>query len=130
MDYKSNQNVVYSCKYHVVWCPKFRRPVLINGVDERLKEILRGVVAETQSELIELEVMPDHVHLLVEVDPQFGIHKFVKLAKGRSSRFLRSEYPGLRSRLPTLWTHSYFVSTVGGSPLSVVKQYIETQKRV
>jgi putative transposase len=130
MEYKSNRNVVYSCKYHVVWCPKFRRPVLTAVVDERLKEILRGVVSETQSELIELEVMPDHVHLLVEVDPQFGIHRLVKLAKGRSSRLLRQEFPRLKSRLPTLWTNSYFVSTVGGSPLSMVKQYIENQKRV
>jgi putative transposase len=130
MDYNSNHNVIYSCKYHVVWCPKFRRPVLVEGVDERLKAILRDVVAETRSGLIEVEVMPDHVHLLVEVDPQFGIHKFVKLAKGRSSRLLRQEFPKLRSRLPTLWTNSYFVSTVGGSPLAVVKQYIENQKRV
>jgi putative transposase len=99
-------------------------------VDERLKEILRGVIAETRSELIELEVMPDHVHLLVDVDPQFGIHKLIKLAKGRSSGFLRREFPWLKSRLPTLWTHSDFVSTVGGSPLSVVKQSIENQKRV
>lgn len=130
MEYKSNRNVVYSCKYHVVWCSKFRRPVLISGVDAQLKEILRDVVAETESELIELEVLPDHVHLLVEVDPQFGIHKFVKLVKGRSSRFLRQEFPRLRSRLRTLWTNSYFVSTIGGSPLAVVKQYIENQKRV
>jgi putative transposase len=130
MEYKSNRNIVYSCKYHVVWCPKFRRPVLVEGVDERLKMILRDVITETQSELIEVEVMPDHVHLLVEVDPQFGIHRFIKLAKGRSSRLLRQEFPKLRSRLPTLWTNSYFVSTVGGSPLAVVKQYIENQKRV
>lgn len=130
MAYKSNRNVVYSCKYHVVWCPKYRRPVLVNGVDSRLKTIIAEVVAETRSELIELEVMPDHVHLLVEVDPQFGIHKLVKAIKGRSSRLLRDEFPPLRSRLPTLWTNSYFVSTVGGSPLAVVKQYIENQKRV
>jgi len=130
MKYKTNRNVVYSCKYHVVWCPKYRRSVLTAGVDQRLKEILEDVIVETRSELIEREVMPDHVHLLVEVDPQFGIHKLIKLAKGRSSCFLRREFPWLRSRLPTLWTHSYFVSTVGGSPLSVVKQYIENQKRV
>jgi putative transposase len=130
MEYKSNRNVVYSCKYHVVWCPKFRRPVLVDGVDERLKEILRDVAAEMRSGLLGMEIMPDHVHLLVEVDPQFGIHRFVKLAKGRSSRLLRLEFPWLRSRLPTLWTNSYFVSTVGGSPLTVVKQYIENQKRV
>lgn len=104
MEYKSNRNVVYSCKYHVVWCPKYRRRVLLNGVDERL-------------------------HVLVEVDPQFGIHSLVKQMKGRSSRLLRAEFPWLRNRLPTLWTNPYFVSTVGGSPLAVVKQYIENQKR-
>src|SRR2546421_11619362 len=78
----------------------------------------------------ELEVMPDHVHLLVEVDPQFGIHRLVKLIKGRSSRYLRLEFPSLTTRMPSLWTNSYFVSTVGGAPLSVMKQYIENQKHV
>jgi putative transposase len=130
MDLKSNHNVVYSCKYHIIWCPKYRRPVLVEGIDERLKAIIRDVAAETRSEVIELEVMPDHVHLLVEVDPQFGIHRFIKLAKGRSSRFLRQEFPWLRSRLPTLWTNSYAVLTVGGAPLAVIKRYIENQKRV
>ncbi|WP_083517093.1 IS200/IS605 family transposase [Alicyclobacillus shizuokensis] len=130
MEYKSNRNVVYSCKYHVVWCPKYRRKVLVNGVDERLKEILRAVAEERRVVIIEMEVMPDHVHLLVEVDPQFGIHRLVKLMKGRSSRILREEFPWLRSRLPTLWTNSYFVSTVGGAPLAVIKQYIEQQKHV
>ena len=94
MELKSNNNVVYSCKDHVVWCPKYRRPVLVEGVDERLKTIIRDVAAETRSEVIELEVMPDHVHLLVEVDPRFGIHRFLKLAKGRSSRFLRKSSLG------------------------------------
>jgi len=72
--------------------------------------------------------MPDHVHLLVEVDPQFGVHKLVKAIKGRLSRLLRQEFPYLRSRLPTLWTNSYFVATVGGAPLSVIKGYVENQK--
>jgi putative transposase len=130
MDLKSNNNIVYSCKYHVVWCPKYRRPVLVEGIDERLKAILREVADETRSEILQMEVMPDHVHVLVEVDPQFGIHRFVKLAKGRSSRFLRQEFPKLRSRLPTLWTNSYCVCTVGGAPLAIIKQYIENQKRV
>lgn len=130
MRYKSNRNVVYSCKYHVVWCPKYRRPVLVNGVDGRLKDIIRETCAEIHAELIEMEVMPDHVHLLVEVDPQYGIHRAVRLIKGRSSRLLRDEYPWLKSRLPTLWANSYFVSTVGGAPLKTVRQYIENQKHV
>jgi putative transposase len=127
---KSNNNVTYSCTYHVVWCPKYRRQVLVDGIDERLKQILRDVADETMCDLIELEVMPDHVHVLVDVDPQFGIHSLVKRMKGRSSRLLRQEFPRLKSRLPTLWTNSYFVATVGGAPLSVIKQYIENQKSV
>jgi putative transposase len=128
--YKSHNNVVYSCKYHVVWCPKYRRSVLVNGVDTQRKEIIQSVCAESRAEIRDLEVMPEHVHLLVEVDPQYGIHRLVRAIKWRSSRLLRQEYPWLRSRLPTLWTTSYFVSTVGGAPLEVVKQYIENQKRV
>jgi putative transposase len=126
--YKSNLSVVYSCKYHVIWCPKYRRSVLVQGVDVRLKEIIQDVATECMSEILELEVMPDHVHLLVEVDPQFGIHKLIKLMKGRSSRAIREEFKWIKSRLPTLWTNSYFVSTIGGAPLEVVKQYIEQQK--
>ncbi|PWI56775.1 IS200/IS605 family transposase [Sulfoacidibacillus thermotolerans] len=124
MEYKSNHNVVYSCKYHVVWCPKYRRRVLTSEVEERLKAILREVAEERQADIIELEVMPDHVHLLVEVDPQFGIHRLIRLMKGRSSHHLREEFPWIKKRLPTLWTNSYFVSTVGGAPLAVIKQYM------
>ncbi|MEG3971963.1 IS200/IS605 family transposase [Microcoleus sp. T2B6] len=130
VNYKSNKNVVYSCKYHIVWCPKYRRKVLIEGVDTRLKEILLEVATEFNSELIEMEVMPDHVHLLSECDPQFGIAKLIRYMKGRSSRYLRQEFPWLKSRLPTLWTNSYFIATVGGAPISVIKQYIENQKNV
>lgn len=128
--YKNNNNVVYSSKYHIVFCPKYRRPVLVGVVADRLREILSGVCSEHRCELFEMEIMPDHVHLLLEVDPQFGAHRLVKLLKGRSSRFLRSEFPHLKSRLPTLWTNSYFLSTVGGAPLAVIKRYIENQKSV
>lgn len=126
--YKSNNNVVYSCKYHVVWCPKYRRKVLIDKVAEQLKELIISICADCQVELIEMEVMPDHVRLLVDVDPQFGVHTLVKRIKGKTSRILRSEYPHLCTKLPTLWTNSYFVSTVGGAPLEIVRQYIESQK--
>jgi len=104
--------------------------VLVVGIDEQLKQILRDVAVETGCDLIELEVMPDHVHVLASVDSRFGIHSLVKWMKGRSSRLLRQEFPKLKSRLPTLWTNSYFVATVGGAPLSVIKRYIEKQKSV
>lgn len=128
--FKSNHNVTYSCKYHIVWCPKYRRKVLIHGVDERLKQIILEIANEFKAEIIEMEVMPDHVHLLIEVDPQFGVAKLVRYMKGRSSRLLRQEFSWLKSRLPTLWTNSYFVATVGGAPLSTIKQYIQDQKNV
>jgi len=127
---RSNNNVVYRCTYHVVWCPKYRRPVLVSDVGDRLKQIIREVCEERGAPIVELETMPDHVHLLVSCDPQFGIHRLVKLAKGRSSRLLRQEFGHLRSRLPTLWTNSYFVATVGGATLEVVKQYVENQRNV
>ena len=130
VDYKSNKNIVYSCKYHVIWCPKYRRKVLINGVDNHLKNIVKEVCHESLADLLEIEVIADNVHIMVEVDPQFGIHKLIKRIKGRSSRILRKEYKFLRSRLPTLWSNSYFVTTLGGAPLEIIKQYIKDQKNV
>ena len=130
MRYKSNNNVVYSCKYHVVFCPKYRRPVLVDGVDVRLKELIVETCKRLNVEIIEMEIMPNHVHLLMDVDPQYGVHKAIKQIKGYSSRILRQGFPCIKSRLPSLWTNSYFVSTVGGAPLAVIKQYIENQKKV
>jgi len=128
MKYKSNNNIVYSNKYHVVWCPKYRRKVLVGDVELRLKDIVKEVCLEKEAELFEIECDKDHVHLLVEVDPQYGIHRLIKQMKGRSSRLLRQEFKHLTTKLPTLWTNSYFVSTVGGAPLEQVKIYIQNQK--
>lgn len=125
---RSNNNVAYRCTDHVVWCPKYRRKVIGGRVEQRLKEIIAEVRAERRATIVEVETMPDHVHLLVEVDPQFGIHRLVKQVKGCSSRLLRAEFPHLKSRLPTLWTNSYFVATVAGATLDVVKRYVEDQR--
>lgn len=130
MNYKSKNKVVYSCKYHVVWCSKYRRKVLTDGIDTRLKELIQSICTEIDAEIFELEIQPDHVHLLLEVDPQYGINKAVRHIKGTTSHILRSEFPSLKSRLPTLWTTAYFVSTVGNTPLSEIRQYIEDQKGI
>ncbi len=127
---RSNNNVVYRCTFHVVWCPKYRRKVIGGATDVRLKEIIREVCAERGAPIVDLETMPDHVHLLVSCDPRYGIHRLVKQIKGRSSRLLRDEFPYLKSRMPTLWTNSYFVATVGGATLEVVKRYVENQRNV
>lgn len=126
---KQNRNVVYDCKFHVVWCPKYRRKVLRGEIEERLIVLIKEAIEKNKSELIALEIMPDHVHLLVGVDPQFGIHRLVKNIKGRTSKYLREEFPKLKTQMPSLWTNSYFVSTVGGAPLETIKHYIEAQKK-
>ena len=125
---RSDNTVVSICRYHVVFCPKYRRAVLTTPIDERLKVILAEQIERWGQELIEMEVLPDHVHLLVGCDPQFGLHRLVKLLKGYSSHALRAEFPALKRRLPSLWTNSYFVSTVGGVTLETLKRYVESQK--
>lgn len=127
-EYRSNRNIVFDCHYHVVWTPKYRRPVLEGAVGERLKVIAQEVCAEHDVLVGAFEVMPDHVHALLSVDPQLGVHRIVKRIKGRSARLLREEFPSLKSRLPSLWTNSYFVATAGGAPLEVIRQYVERQK--
>ena len=126
--YKSNNNIVFSCKYHIVWCPKYRRKVLVGDVEKRLKEIINELALELNVEIIEMETDIDHIHILIDIDPQFGVMKFIRLAKGRSSKLLRDEFHHLKTKLPTLWTNSAFISTVGGAPLEIVKQYIENQQ--
>ena len=125
---RSNNNVVFICRYHVVFCPKYRRKVLTPPIDTRLKTILAEQIECWEQELIELEVRPDQVHLLVGCDPQFGIHRLVKLLKGYSSHVLREEFPALKRRLPSLWTNSYFVATTGGVTLETLKRYVQNQK--
>ena len=93
-------------------------------------QIIREVCQEHGASVLRLEEMPDQMHLLVECDQQFSIHRLVRLMKGRSSRLLRQKFPQLKTRMPSLWTNSYYVSTAGGAPLSVIKEYIENQKHV
>lgn len=125
---RSNANIVFNCHYHVVWCPKYRRKVLVSPIDERLKVLIQENVEKWGQEFVQVEVMPDHVHLLVGCDPQFGIHRLIKFVKGATSHQLRQEFPVLKRKLPSLWTSSYYVGTTGGVTLETVKRYVENQK--
>ncbi len=126
--YKSNGRMVYSCQYHVIFCPKYRRRVLSEDIACRLKELLSAKQEEYGYELLEAEVMTDHVHLLIDVNPRVGVYAVVTKIKGYTSRTLREEFPHLKSRLPSLWTLAKFISSVGSVSLEVVKKYIEEQK--
>ena len=126
--YAKNAGAVFNLKYHVVWCPKYRRPVLVPPIDEWLRDIFNQVAAEHGFLLHTVEVMPDHVHLFVEADPTRSVAEIVNRFKGPSSRFLRQEFPSLRSRLPTLWSRTYYAGTVGHVSEATVRKYIESQK--
>ena len=128
--YKTDNHLVYSCQYHVIFCPKYRRSVLEDGIEKRLKELILDKEREYGYEVLDMEVLPEHVHLLLDVNPKIGIFRVVNQIKGYTSHELRKEFPSLKSRLPTLWTQSKFISTVGAVTIEVVKKYIEEQKGV
>ena len=126
--YRTTETTMYCCRYHVIFCPKYRRKVLINGIDERFKEIVLSMQEEQNFYVIEMEVMPDHVHLLLDVDPTIGINTIVSRIKGKTAHILTREFPEINRRIPTLWTRSKFIATVGSISLDVVKEYIKSQK--
>jgi putative transposase len=126
--YAKNAGAVFSLKHHIVWCPKYRRSVLTHPIDARLKALFAEIAAEHGMRLHAVEVMPDHVHLFVASDPTLCVAEIVNRFKGRTSRVLRQEFPSLRSRLPTLWSRSYFAATVGAVSENTITGYIEAQK--
>ena len=126
--YTSNSHCVFNLGYHIVFCPKYRRKVLVDGVDERLKILLQQKADELGITLENMEVMPDHVHLFIRSKPTYAIHFVINQLKGYSSVCFRKEFPWLRSRLPSLWTRSYFVESVGHISEETVRKYIENRK--
>lgn len=127
-EYKTTRTLVYSCQYHVIFCSKYRRKVLQEGIDERFKQLVLEKQEEYNYLVLEMEVMPDHVHLLLDTCPADNINLIVSRIKGYTAHELRQEFPSLVSRIPSLWTRSRFISTVGSVSLEVVKRYIEDQK--
>ncbi|GAA3254577.1 IS200/IS605 family transposase [Streptomyces labedae] len=118
---------VYDLGLHVVWCPKYRRPVLAGQVAARLEELVRQKADERVWEIVTLDVKPDHVHLFVRHDPKSSASYVVNQFKGFTSRALREEFPHLRSQLPTLWSSSYFAASAGAVSAGTVRRYIDTQ---
>lgn len=126
MDYKHNRTSITMINYHIVFCPKYRRHLLVGKIKERLEEIMKNVALENGWEITAKEVLPDHVHLFVSANVKSKPESVVKRFKGRSSRYLRKEFPELL-KMPTLWTRSYFLSTAGNVSASTIKKYIEQQ---
>lgn len=128
--YAKNAGAVFSLKVHLVWCPKYRRQVLTDAVAARLDALLRAKAAELEMIVHALEIMPDHVHLFLEFDPRWSVAEIVNRLKGYTSRVLRQEFVSLRTRLPTLWSRSYYAGTIGHVSERTVRAYIEAQKGI
>ena len=119
---------VHNVAYHLIWCPKYRRAVLIGDVEKRLKQLLKQKAKENDWKIETMEIMPDHVHIFVKANPVASPHWIVQQFKGFSSHQLRNEFPKLKSKLPTLWTRSYYCESVGHISEDTIKKYIEDQK--
>ena len=124
-----SNKAVFNIGYHLIWCPKYRRPVLTGEVEQRLKALLNLKAGEIGLSIEALEILPDHLHLFVKCSPVHSPHFIVQQFKGYTSRILRQEFHQLRTRIPTLWTRSYYCESCGHISERTVKKYIEDQKK-
>jgi len=126
--WKTSKTAVYNLSYHLIWCPKYRRSVLTDGVEEKLEELLYLKAQQINIEIIEANIMPDHVHLFIKAGPNLAPQFVVNQLKGYTSRLLRQLFPKLKSRLPTLWTRSYYIDSVGKLNEYTIRKYVQNQK--
>lgn len=129
MKYKTDKQVVFACRYHVVWCVKYRRRILTDAVCDRLKELITRECREMGIDLSDIRISDDHVYLQLDMTPLLHIHKVVKALKARSSHVLREEFAEVRSRLPSLWTNAYFVSTCQEGLQEAAREFIVSQPK-
>ena len=126
--YNQSETSVHFMGYHFVWCPKYGKKVLTGKVEERLKQLINAKAKTMGCEILALEIMPDHVHLFIQGNPIMTPNKLIGSIKGFTSHELRQEFKELRTRLPTLWSRSYFVSTHGHVSEATIRRYIDEQR--
>lgn len=126
--WKHSNTCIFNLGYHIIWCPKYRRKVLVDDIAIDLKGLLLEKADEIGIQIESMEVLPDHLHLFVKSPPTLAPHHIVQQLKGYTSRILRTKYKSLRSRLPTLWTRSYYCESIGHISEDTIQRYIEDQK--
>ena len=125
--YKSSRHTIWACDYHIIWCTKYRKQVLTSQIQERLKELIIEKQIDYNYQLTAIEMMPEHIHLLVSIEPKYSVTDIVGKIKGYTSFMLRREFFGLK-RIRSLWTSSKFIASTGGVTLDALKEYVEGQK--
>jgi len=129
MDSKRTRHAAYNINFHFVWIPKYRRPILVGPVATRLDQLIHAKTAELGGEVLNLTIQPDHVHLFCTFPPTIAPYQIMHGIKGYTAHELREEFPYLKSRLPNLWTRSYYVGTAGHVSAQTIQRYINEQKR-
>ena len=129
MESKRTRHAVYRIAYHFVWIPKYRRPVLVGPVATRLAELLEHKTTELGGEILNVTIQPDHVHLFCSFPPTLAPDQIMYRLKGFTAHALRREFPFLNSRLPNLWTRTYYVGTAGNVSAAAIQRYIDAQKK-
>lgn len=130
-EYKSLSHCKYLVQYHLVWCPKFRYNVLKGNVEEALKKILVEICTRYEYEILELEVMSEHIHIFISAKPTIAPTDIVRTLKSITAIQLFKEFPALKkfySRCGSLWSKGYFVSTIGKVSAETIQRYIQEQK--
>lgn len=124
----TSNKAVFNIGYHLIWCTKYRRKLLVGDVEGRLKVLLLGKADDIGVSVEAMEVMPDHIHLFVKTSPVDSPHYIVQQFKGYTSRILHEEFP-LKKKVPSLWTRSYYCESIGHISQETVTRYIEDQKK-
>ena len=127
-NYLENDGLIFKNQFHVVFCPKYKRPVLKEGIAKRLSDILYAEAQKMHVHILSLDIQPDHVHMSISFDPRLSLHKVIKQFKAVSSHILREEFPELVSKLPSLWTRSYLSSTDAILDDILIKEYLNSQR--
>jgi putative transposase len=127
-----NRNCAYQTAYHVVWCPKYRRDVLIGKVALTLNDMLDAICAENRWPVISKEIQPDHIHLFLTIPPAIPVADAVRILKGTTARKLLAAFPAMKKRLwgGHLWSPSYYVGTAGNVSAETIRKYIERSEHM
>ncbi len=128
MDYIRDEHRVHIIVYHLIWCPKRRKPVLVNDIAQECQSLIKQKCEQHGWTILKINIQPNHVHLFVRVFPTISAADVVKECKGLTSYKLRNKYPELK-KLPCMWTRSYFASTAGNVSASAIQKYIEAQSK-
>ena len=129
-EYWTGAHTKHRLKYHIVWIPKYRKRVLRGKLSKRLKELIRQSAEINHWKIEELQVMTDHIDMLIQTKADKSLAKVVQIIKGGTSRKIRDEFPELEEFLwgDSLWADGYFAETVGIAQEEMVRKYIQDQR--